>query len=174
MSDRADFLAERKWGVFEHFLSSAFAQKEPMTPGRWNEIVNNYNVDKVAEFLASVNAGYFCITVGQNCGYFCSPNATYDRLLGRNESDSRCSRRDLIMDMAKALDKYGIPMLVYLPANAPFYDLHAMKTLDYHDPVSGSDKRLRTFQNHWENIIKALHLPMNEASRTSAERKFRC
>ena len=47
--------------------------------------------------LASAGARYYQISIGQNSGYYLSPNAAYDRLTGHLAG--KCSRRDLIADL---------------------------------------------------------------------------
>ena len=47
------------------------------------ELVDGFDVERLAEQLESVGARYYLITIGQNSGYYLSPNATYDRFVGR-------------------------------------------------------------------------------------------
>ena len=46
-------------------------------------------------------------------------------------SPSKCSRRDLIADLAKALKSQNIRLLVYLPSGAPAADHEARKRLGW-------------------------------------------
>ena len=69
------------------------------------------------------------LTLGQNSGHYCSPNATYDRIVGI--APSKCSRRDLIADLAKALSARNIRLMVYLPSGAPAADPVARKALGW-------------------------------------------
>jgi len=57
-------------------------------------------------------------TLGQNSGYYCSPNATFDSIVGVNPGDL-CSLRDLPMDLIGALEEHNIPLILYLPGNPP-------------------------------------------------------
>ena len=95
----------------------------------WNKLVDNFDVKGLAEQLASTGAGYYLITMGQNSGYYTSPNSTYDRLVGIKPS--KCSRRDLIADLYEALHPKGIRLMVYLPAGAPGRDAVAVKALEW-------------------------------------------
>ena len=78
----------------------------------------------IARQVQSVGAGYYQISLGQNSGYYLSPNAAYDRLTGIQPS--KCSRRDLVADLYEALHKRGIRLMVYLPSGAPAQD-HAAR-----------------------------------------------
>lgn len=140
---------------------------EELTPDAWNRQVDAFDVTGLADQLSEAGAGYFFITIGQNSGYFLSPNATYDSIVGR--SPSRLSGRDMIVDLAVALKPKGIRLMVYLPSNAPAQDREAIQALkctprwdssmwginpgDYlAEP--GVDDRLTEFQTNWDVIIR--------------------
>jgi hypothetical protein len=136
------------------------------TEEQWQETVDGFNAQGLAAQLAEAGAGYLLFTLGQNTGFYCSPNATYDALVGR--VPSRLSRRDLIADLSDALAPYGIRLLAYLPSHAPAYDevaVRALKCTPRWDPrqwslraetygESDPDDRLTEFQRHWEAIIR--------------------
>jgi hypothetical protein len=141
--DRADWLHVAKWGVFSHFLTTP-----NVTAGEWNKIVNAFDVNALARQLESTGTKYFFITLGQNSGHYCSPNATYDRLV--KSMPSKCSKRDLILDLYNALEPRGIKLLVYLPSGAPSLDPNAVSKLKWR---SGPFRNL-LFQRKWESIIR--------------------
>ena len=104
-------------------------------------------------------------------GHYCSPNAAYDRIVGINPG--KCSRRDLIADLAKALSARNIRLMVYLPSGAPAADPVARKALGWRwgakggwqlpgEPVGG---RLADFQRNWEAVIREWSLAGARASR---------
>ena len=123
--DRAAWLREARFGVMTHYLADWIGRREGQRPSveRWNELVDRFDVERLAEQLDSVGAGYYLITIGQNSGYYLSPNATYDRFVGREPS--RCSRRDLVADLYEPLRKRNIRLMVYLPSGAPGGDREA-------------------------------------------------
>ncbi len=102
MRASTDWLRDRKWGLFMHFLAAP-ASGGPADFGvdEWNRQVDAFDVERLATQAAEVGAGYFFLTIGQNTGYYCSPSATYDALVGRQPS--RLSRRDLVADLSAAL-----------------------------------------------------------------------
>jgi hypothetical protein len=114
----------------------------------WNRLVNGFDVEALAGQLQSVGAAYYIITIGQNSGYFLAPNAAYDRLVGIRPS--KCSRRDLVADLAVALEKRGIKLIVYLPSGAPARDAVAVKALEWQNGAH----RNREFQLKWEQVIR--------------------
>jgi len=150
---RAAWMQVARFGVMSHFLADwrAKVDGEPMSIAHWNELVDGFNVEKLAGQLVSVGAKYFLITIGQNSGYFLAPNATYDRLTGvTSPESSKCSRRDLVSDLSAALAKRGIKLMVYLPSGAPVADRAAVKALEFQN----GPFRNREFQVKWEAVIR--------------------
>lgn len=147
---RAAWMPQARWGVMTHYLADWRQRVDgvPMSVTNWNQLVDNFDVDGLADQIKSVGAGYMILTIGQNSGYYDCPNPTYDRLTGI--SPSKCSHRDLILDMAHALQKRGIRLIVYLPAGAPGGDRQAVQALDYH---SGPNRNAE-FQIKWQAIIR--------------------
>ena len=148
--NRAAWMPAARWGVMNHYLADWIARTthEPMTIERWNSLVDHFDVEALADQLKSVGAGYYQISIGQNSGYYLSPNATYDRLTGIQPS--KCSRRDLVADLYEALHKRGIRLMVYLPSGAPGGDAAARKALEW-EP---GPHRNREFQTKWEAVIR--------------------
>jgi Alpha-L-fucosidase len=148
--NRAAWMATARWGVMNHYLADwiARATREPMTVEKWNSLIDRFDVEGLAEQLKSAGAGYYQISIGQNSGYYLSPNAAYDRLTGIRPS--KCSRRDLIADLYSALQKRGIRLLVYLPSGAPGGDAAARKALQW----ESGPHRNREFQKNWESVIR--------------------
>jgi hypothetical protein len=148
--DRAAWMRQAKWGVMTHYLSDWKARDMgiEMNIDKWNEMVNGFDVEGQARQLESIGARYYLVTIGQNSGYYLSPNAAYDRLVGIQPS--KCSRRDLVADLYTALHKRGIKLMVYLPAGAPGGDATARQALQWQN----GPNRNREFQLKWEQVIR--------------------
>jgi hypothetical protein len=106
---------QAKYGVFVCFLGGG---------SNWNATVNAFDVKTFARQMEQAGAGYVLFTLGQNSGYYCAPNATYDRFGGFKPGE-RCSFRDLPMDLAKELNKRNIKLFLYSTARAPQDDKQA-------------------------------------------------
>lgn len=140
---RTQWFYTAKWGVFVHYLG------EPGTSAnQWNRRIQTFNVEGLATQLANINAGYLIFSVGQNSGHFASPNAVYDELVG--ETPSKCSKRDLILDLAYALRKRNIRLLAYMPAGAPQNDPLACSKLQWRIGAHPN----KEFQRKWEQVIQ--------------------
>jgi len=160
--ERTDWFCRAGWGVMTHYLAAPPGSSggKELTAAMWNHQVDALDVEALADQIASTGAGYLLFTIGQNSGHYCAPNATYDKFVGIRPS--KCSRRDLIADLAKALKKRNIRLMVYLPSGAPAADIVARRKLGWRwgrpggwqlpgEPVGG---RLVEFQRRWEAVIR--------------------
>jgi hypothetical protein len=163
-----DWLRDARWGLFFHYLASPASSTDAaaLTPDEWNRRVDSFDAAGFARQVADMGAPYVMFTIGQNSGFYCAPNTTYDAIVGI--SPSKCSRRDLIADIADELAKFGIRTLPYLPSNAPTQDVAALLRLRFTPPWDASatggfdnrygdpntDERLTEFQTNWEAIIR--------------------
>jgi hypothetical protein len=166
---RTAWFREAGWGLFFHFLAARASSKgeADMTVESWNARVDAFDVEGLAEETEESGAAYLFITIGQGSGYYLSPNETYDRLVPREQS--RLSRRDLVQDLASALDKRGIRLMVYLPSRAPYSDEYAIDRLGFRplfdasetrsNPASyvfpaGTDTQFPDAQRNWEAVVR--------------------
>ena len=165
MRTNTDWFKDSRWGIFIHFLvvtPGAFSASGDtgagLTSEDWNKRVNNFDVEGLARQLESVGAKYFFITIGQNSGHYCAPNATYDKYVGIQPS--KCSARDLVGDLYDALNLKGIKLLAYLTSGAPSADTVAMEKLGWEEGFKDTGctertgKRLTEFQMKWEEIVR--------------------
>jgi len=137
------------WGVMTHYLADwqARVNKLEMTVELWNKMVEGFDAEGMAKRLDQVGAGHYQISIGQNSGYYLSPNADYDKIVGINPS--KCSRRDLVADLYEALHKRDIKLMTYLPSGAPGSDQTARAALEWQNgPVAN-----KNFQRKWEQVI---------------------
>jgi len=147
---RTDWFRDAGWGVFCHYLADAASATEApdLTVEAWNARVDRFDAEGLARQLAEVRAGYLVLTLGQNSGFYLSPNSTYDRLAG--VFPGKLSQRDLVADLWEALAPRGIRLMTYLPAGAPRQDRAAVARLEWTD----GPHRNREFQRKWEAVIR--------------------
>jgi hypothetical protein len=146
-----DWMHNAKWGVLCHYLAD-FASNTAaigLTAEQWNAQIDAFDVKGLAAQLAAIQAPYFFLTLGQNSGFYLSPNSTYDRLTGIRPS--KCSRRDIVAELIEALRPHGIRMCAYLPSDAPGNDKEAVAAL--HTENVGFDERRAEFQRKWQAVI---------------------
>lgn len=161
-AERTDWFLQARWGVMTHYLGAPPSSDggAELTSEMWNRQIDAFDVAGLADQIASTGAGYLLFTIGQNSGHYCAPNATYDRITGI--SPSKCSRRDLVADLARELKAKRIRLMVYLPAGAPAADVEARKKLSWRWgrpggwqlPGEAVGGRLVEFQRNWEAVIR--------------------
>ena len=130
-----------KYGVFIHYLPGGAG---------WQSAVDSFGVETFAGQMAEAGADYVFITLGQNHGYYCSPNETYESFTGY-QKNQRCSRRDLPMELADALSKHHIRLMLYLPSRAPQQDPQAMQGLS---DVGQEKPAPQEFTRKWSAVIR--------------------
>ena len=138
-----DWFKAARYGVFMHFL-----------PGDAQGLarVNEFDVDALAQQLEALGAKYFTLTLGQNSGYFNSPNAVYGRYTGYAPGE-RCATRDLPLDLARVLRAKGIRLMLYLPCQTPNQDERAQKAFGL--PAGKQDQPIDPeFAKKWAQVIQ--------------------
>jgi cephalosporin-C deacetylase-like acetyl esterase len=138
-----DWFKDAKYGVFMHFL--------PQDPKGF-ALIEKFDVEFLASQLQQAGVKYFVLTLGQNSGYFNSPNATYDRL-AEYRAGERCARRDLPLALWQSLHSRGIRLMLYLPCQVPNADPQAQKAFGL--PVGKQDQPLSPeFAQKWARVIQ--------------------
>lgn len=141
-NSNTDWFKDAGYGIMVHYLKEAIIPEGGSK--EWNEAVNSFNVERFASQVNEAGAGFVMFTLGQNSGYYCSPNTTFDSILGTKPGEL-CSIRDLPKDLITELDKYNIPLILYLPSNPPVknqlvsdkfqYPLKDSATSQYNQPI---------------------------------------
>jgi hypothetical protein len=144
-----DWFKNAGLGVMLHFLKDVYAKDGGSK--EYNDVVNGFDVELFAKNCKEAGAGFVMFALGQNDGYYCSPNAAYDSIVGISPGQL-CSTRDLPADLFKALDKRGIKMMFYLPGNPPIRNELVDKKFQY---TYGKDTPTSQFtQACWESVIR--------------------
>ncbi|MHC4983499.1 MAG: DNRLRE domain-containing protein [Planctomycetota bacterium] len=100
---QTDWFHEARWGVMFHFASAWLKLDDP---DQWDKAIAAFDVEGLARQLNEVGAGYFLITV-QHLYHPLAPN--------RLVKDGKFPSRDIIPDLADALAKYDIKLMLYYP-----------------------------------------------------------
>lgn len=139
---RADWLRDARLGVFAHVLPASASDLATL---------GAFDVEALAVQLESAGARYFVLTLGQNSGFFVSPNAAYDRRTGYAPGE-RCSRRDLPLELHRALAGRGIRLMLYLPCQAPNEDARAQRAFGLAEGARDQPIDAR-FARQWAEVI---------------------
>ena len=110
MAGRADWMSGR-YGLMTHWLFPDVGCRRGKRLADLNEAVERFDVDALVAGVDAAGADWFIFTIGQNTGYYFSPNEVIDRRAGAGH----CSKRDLVGDIARAVHRKGKRFLAYLP-----------------------------------------------------------
>lgn len=127
-NQNTDWFKNAGLGLMVHYLKDIY-NKEGGSEA-WNKAVDRFNTEQFAIDCKRAGVSYVMWALGQNDGYYCSPNATYDSICGVKPGEL-CSTRDLPMDIYKSLSKRNIRLILYLPGNPPHSNKQAVKGFDY-------------------------------------------
>jgi hypothetical protein len=123
------------------------------TAAEWNAAVNSFNVPAFAKQVANTGATNILLMLGQNTGYYCSPNSVYEQYAGVAPG-TRCSTRDLPMEIADALAAEGIGMYLYLPEDVGWGDTKAAGNFGLTSLAVGNWVVDANFTPKWNAVIK--------------------
>lgn len=111
-SHRADWMSKGSFGIMVHWLVPGTAPEHAEPTSDLNKAVDSFDAHRFLQQFEASGADWLIFTIGQNSGCYASPNATLDRLAG----PGHCSRRDLVMEIARGVHNQGKRFIAYLPA----------------------------------------------------------
>ena len=157
MDDKKNWFRNRKWGIFVHYLYSlqnnpGFCNNDGAGETDWNECVEAFDAELFAHQLHEINAGYIIFTVMQQTKYMIAPNETFNQITGY-ETGEACSKRDLIDDLYKALEKYDIPLFLYFTGDGPIADQKAAAAFGWGKIPVETD-----FVSKWASVLEEYSL----------------
>ena len=101
-----DWMVQAKYGVMVHWTSQS--KPEQGSPLVYCKAVHDFDVQKFADVLDEMGAGYIVFTTSHAEFYFPGPNQVIDQIL-----PGRTCSRDLVGDLAQSLSKHGIKLELY-------------------------------------------------------------
>lgn len=157
--NKTDWFYNKKWGIFTHYISKEVNADPLHAQGRqgtsWSNCVEEFDVDLFVNQIAEAGARYLIFTVMQGERYMCAPNATFDKITGSVPGEA-CSKRDLIMEIADALEKKGIDLLLYFTGDGPHLDPFSAHSFGYYDRTN--QKVSVPFVEKWSEVAKEYSL----------------
>ncbi|MGO8676573.1 MAG: hypothetical protein ACLQVX_11965 [Limisphaerales bacterium] len=123
-SGDSHWMIQAKYGLFMHYqyrillgysvrTKPQFPNPSEMTAEGWNRFVDGFDANGFAEQMARGKVGWvlFCID-DHFFAWQCAPNKTFSAFTGYPPGQ-KCSRRDLIMDVADALNAKPVKLICY-------------------------------------------------------------
>ena len=144
--ERARWMQKGIYGIMYQLT----AEKTGVTnAAEWNEVVNEFDVVTFARQAEVAGAAWVIFPIGGDSGYWCAPSTVMDKLLP--DRPSRCSKRDLPLELENALHRKGIKLILSMPSRAPQNDPVGMKALGDTEPFSPAPD---LFKIYWETAIR--------------------
>jgi hypothetical protein len=152
-----DWLSAAGHGVFTHYLDGLQNGFGPNSQGKnstWSEAVDEFDAEAYAASAAQANARYAVITVMQGNKFMIAPNAVYDAYTGFAPGEA-CARRDLVLDIAAALAKRGIRLMLYYTGDGPWMDDQATAGLGWPSPSPRDRSNLPLlYIERWTEVLR--------------------
>lgn len=108
---RAKWMADGSYGLMTHYLVSPAGDTPAARKAELDRIVDTFDLDYFMEQIKASGADWLIFTLGQNTGYYCSPNKFLDAAL-----PGHTSKRDLGLEIARRMKEMGKRFIIYLPA----------------------------------------------------------
>jgi hypothetical protein len=136
------WMVEAKYGLMTHWTSQTKPRSGPAKP--YCEAAKDFDVERYADMAKETGAGYVAFTTSHMEFYFPAPIQAIDKIV-----PGRTCQRDLIGDLADALNKRGLKLVVfcgYSIADKPFAE-----PFGYQDPA-----RLNEFAEKMMPILREI------------------
>ena len=122
-AEKERWLQKTGFGLMFHY--EAFRNH---TSKSYNKTVDSFDVPGFARAVAGTRCGHVIFVIGQHWGKYCAPNNAYEKLLGV-KNGVWTSRRDLILEIGRELEKRGIRLIIYMTARAPMRHYEIIKAM---------------------------------------------
>ncbi|MEC8934903.1 MAG: alpha-L-fucosidase [Planctomycetota bacterium] len=122
-AEKERWLRKTGFGLMFHY--EAFKNHNPKS---YNKTVDSFNVIRFADAVKSTRCGHVIFVIGQHWGKYCAPNSAYEKLLGV-KNGVWTSKRDLILEIGRELEKRGIRLIIYMTARAPMRHYEIIKAM---------------------------------------------
>lgn len=139
------WMQQGPFGVMVHWTARTQPRHAPFDDD-WNRVVDGFEVERFAETVASTGAGWTIFTLGHAGVHFAAPNPVIERY-----APGRCSRRNLVADVAEALRRRDIHPLVYFQTEIDHEDEAFRRAFAWDEHPR--DKS--TFMTRWTAVLEA-------------------
>jgi hypothetical protein len=137
------WFADAKYGVFLQW--GEWGYPEHGDKKKWPRMIDDFDVEKFADTMQEIGAGYVIWSATWRTHYFPAPIKAVDNVL-----PGRTSRRDLIADLISALGRRGIKLILYYHCGRGDKDWQAHNWVN-EDPDNWAINP--AFLKHWRDII---------------------
>lgn len=143
-AERTRWMAEGSFGLMVHYLIAPPGETDAERTAAFSRIVDGFDLDAFMAAFEVSGADWLIFTIGQNTGYYCSPNAFLDEAV-----PGRTSRRDLALEVARRVKGLGKRFVAYLPAEVSWQKGAVQEAFAWNP----ADQR--EFQERYQDFIRA-------------------
>jgi hypothetical protein len=138
---RADttWFQEARYGIMVHWTKQSMPRNGDPKP--YDQAVSDFDVEAFADQMKQTGAGFVVFTTSHAFQYFPAPLRSLDRIL-----PGRTSKRDLVADLADALARRGMKLMLY-------FHLGAHDDADWCKASGFWETDTAPFFNNWQSII---------------------
>ncbi|MBN2641075.1 MAG: hypothetical protein JXR78_05450 [Victivallales bacterium] len=142
-----------RYGIMVHYLLPQLWSVDGVSYKDPDKVVNAFDLDIFMRDFDATHSEWLIFTIGQNTGYYCSPNDSLEYFVG----SGHCTKRDLLLEIARAVKQRGKRFIAYLPCEV-FGNESIKKPLGWED-VPGSKQTV--FQQRYTQIIEEWSLRLD-------------
>jgi hypothetical protein len=106
----SEWLSKAGYGLMFHWTSQSIGTNGIIKP--FDQAVADFPLDQFVEMVAATGAGYILFTVGHAQAYCPAPLSSWEKY-----HPGKTTKRDLIAEMAQALNAKGIELMCYFPTH---------------------------------------------------------
>ncbi len=99
------------YGIMTHWLYPGILPEKGQPAKTFDEAVNQFQLERFLKDFSATGADWLIFTIGQNSGFYASPNSVIDQLAGKGH----CSQRDLALEIATEVHRRDKRFIAYLP-----------------------------------------------------------
>lgn len=112
-AERVEWMVRGRYGLMVHWIAPGSAPEHGERITDLDRAVGAFDRKRFLADFEATGADWLIFTIGQNTGYYASPNAALDRFVGKS---GHCSRRDLVREIAEGVHALGKRFIAYLPS----------------------------------------------------------
>lgn len=109
---RAEWMVQGSFGMMVHWLTPGTYPRQGEQITDFNTAVDAFDLEGLLNQFRASGADWLIFTIGQNTGYYASPNSLLEELAGSGHT----SQRDLVLEVAKGVKSQGKRFVAYLPS----------------------------------------------------------
>lgn len=146
-SHRTDWMAQGSFGLMVHYLISPAGETDAERTAAFNATVDGFDLEGLMAQFHATGADWLIFTLGQNTGYYSSPNAFLDAAL-----PGHTSRRDLALEIARRVKALRKRFIAYLPAEV------CAQSEAVHEAFAWNPADQSEFQRRYQEFVRAYSL----------------